>query len=76
MNAIIATLTKHWPTARHIRHAGCCPDCKADAQWSFQIDDSDTPVPNMQGWEYCGYWCAVCGWSNAGTRPIDEAAVQ
>lgn len=68
-----AQLKQHWPDARNIRRAGRCPACKADAQWSFQIADTG-PVTDMADWEHCGYWCATCGWSNAGAREIEEVA--
>ena len=59
-------LLKRWPEARSIRRGTRC-HCKHGQQWSFIIPpESQRP----DGQENCGYYCPVCNFSNAGSRPI------
>ena len=60
-----------WPDAVNIRPAGRCPACHSHHQWSLQTLAVDGLVADIPGYEHCGYWCAACGWSNAGSRLIE-----
>lgn len=58
----------YFPSAIRITPAGRCPDCKQWALVSFVLDGLDFGDPPNPRYEYCGYFCEYCEWSNAGER--------
>lgn len=60
-------LLEIWSDAIHIRETVC--HCRQRAlMLSFQLPQYLDL--NKDGSEKCGYWCALCGWSNAGARDV------
>lgn len=64
---VICKLLDWQPLAHHIRFEGNC-HCKNGLLISFRLP-FEKPNPRA-GVEYCGYYCAACGFSNAGTRTV------
>lgn len=63
----VEMISELWPDALNIRHEGRCDVCRRIGLWTFQLPD-DAGVNRGMNEEQCGYWCAYCGFSNAGTR--------
>ena len=71
----VVKLLKTEPLARRIRFEGRCGigRCRSELSMTYQLEELDKPGrTNAKGEpeEYCGHWCASCGFSNAGSRPI------
>lgn len=62
------------PGADHIeRVKSGCPCCGNRYLLSYTLETLDAhPDPAL---EYCGHWCAACGFSGASSRPKSEQAV-
>jgi len=63
--AAVRQLLTRWPEARGIQFEGKCPVCRRAWLMSF-VKEGD--FVNAQGRQECGYFCAGCGWGNAGSR--------
>ena len=76
-DAIQQRIRAIWPDAIHIRDAGDCDVCHRPGLYSFQLEHLQ-PRPrwvSLQShvvYERCGYWCARCGFSNAGSRRVED----
>ncbi len=72
----VRKIKRRFPNAVQIRFSGKCPNCKQRYEYSLQFpEDLDRdPKPNIFGEmeETCGYMCVSCGWSNAGSRLVEE----
>jgi hypothetical protein len=63
----VSSIKRLHPDSDEIRHAGKCPNCKQRTTlYSYQLPGDH---PRGKGEETCAYWCANCGWGNAGSRP-------
>lgn len=62
----VRELLKRFPEARAVRFEDKCPICKRAWLLSF-VMDHDTV---RDGQQTCGYFCAACNWSNAGSRAL------
>lgn len=65
----VLMLLARWPEAYKIQQEDYCPNC-GDALrfYSFMIDGPHNRPQEFT--EFCGYYCAGCGWSNAGSRAM------
>lgn len=64
----VALLWSLWPDAVNVAFAGRCDVCnRVNSLYSFVLS---AHRQIQAGREFCGYWCAVCGFSNAGSRPL------
>ena len=63
----VNTINVLWPEAINIRYEGRCDICHRHTLFTFQLPE-DHAVNRGINSEQCGYWCAGCGWSNAGAR--------
>lgn len=65
-------LTDWQPEAKDIRFEGECDACHEDGLYSYTLPEY--PEITHQGgidYEYCGYWCEWCNFSNAGMRALE-----
>jgi hypothetical protein len=65
----VRRIRQYWPEADDIRHEGKCHVCKGDTLYSFADKFSKPRTDDEQS---CGFFCASCKWSNAGSRPALE----
>lgn len=72
----VKLILNQWPTATDIRQViGHCPICNGGLFYSFVLlEYAGTYVSKLDGaqMENCGYKCCLCGWSNAGSRPVES----
>jgi hypothetical protein len=61
----------NWPRAYAIEGPEKCPSCSCQSEYSFLLPGFDDIRPDGT-YQTCGFWCARCGWSNAGARPISQ----
>ncbi len=56
---------RHW-------HEGKCPQCKRPTLYSYVLPSDQARLIKVNGrakeLENCGFYCAGCGWGNAGSR--------
>lgn len=69
MSAAKNELLSYWPQAIGIRYEGRCDGCHSADLYSFQLPGDH---PRGDGEETCGYCCAACGFSNAGSRRVQR----
>lgn len=60
-------LKQIWPEAITIRREGACHCKRKGDLYSFQLPED---TARRAGYENCGFWCSLCGWSNAGRRAV------
>lgn len=73
-SAALNKIRRQWKTAEDIRFEGKCPSCKRRGLWSLTLPEYDSKRVNKAGLEeeHCGYFCTLCGWGNAGSRPVES----
>jgi hypothetical protein len=72
----------HWKSAHSLRYEDKCPvrHCRKPTQWSVQIDGDDDPAKRRTlsdgaVHEPCAFYCMSCGFSNGGSRPVENDEV-
>jgi len=70
-SAALTYARKRWIDAHSLRFEGRCdvPRCRQWTLWSCQTESDHQRGDNE---ETCGYFCTVCGFSNAGARPVES----
>lgn len=70
-SAALTYARRHWKDAHSLRFEGKCPvrHCRQWTQWSIQIEGDH---PRGENEETCGCFCTSCGFSNAGSRPVEN----
>jgi len=73
-SAALTKIRRKWKTAEDIRFGGKCPACRRPGLWSFTLPQYNTTRVTAAGIkeENCGYYCILCGWGNAGSRPVES----
>lgn len=61
-----------YPTAEHITHVGECDDCGFEDLYFFTLGQE--VVISDDGYVSGGFYCANCGFGNAGTYPVELVA--
>lgn len=64
----VSKLRRWQPLALNIRYEGRCDSCHHEGLHSYQLPGDKARDTTR---EDCGYWCAACGFSNAGAREIE-----
>lgn len=69
MNANHEAIKAIWPKAEHITDAGDCDDCGWGNLYFFTLPEFFKV--NERGHAEGGFYCADCGFSNAGSYPVE-----
>lgn len=71
---ILTKVRAIWPDAQNIRFVDedGCPQCRSWNFVTFELPQYQATHLRSDGsrWKDCGYYCADCGWSIAGSRPL------
>lgn len=63
---------RRWqPRADDIRYMGRCDVCRRPGLYTYVLAGEPRVLRHAERDEECGYWCASCNFSNAGSRPYE-----